>query len=170
MDKKHEYYMRAALGRAKTAAEQGETPVGAVIVKDGKIIAGGRNRREKAKNALCHAEISAINAACKKLGGWRLIGCDLYVTLEPCPMCAGAIINSRIENVYFGAYDKKAGSFGSVTDLSLLPYNHKPEIYGGILENECSKQLSDFFKKLRKIKETEKRCRKESGGNTEVKK
>ncbi len=162
--------MRAALGRAKTAAEQGETPVGAVIVKDGKIIAGGRNKREKAKNALCHAEISAINAACKKLGGWRLIGCDLYVTLEPCPMCAGAIINSRIENVYFGAYDKKAGSFGSVTDLSLLPYNHKPEIYGGILEKECSKQLSDFFKKLRQIKEAEKRCRKEFSGNTEVEK
>lgn len=162
--------MRAALGRAKTAAEQGETPVGAVIVKDGKIIAGGRNKREKAKNALCHAEISAINAACKKLGGWRLIGCDLYVTLEPCPMCAGAIINSRIENVYFGAYDKKAGSFGSVTDLSLLPYNHKPEIHGGILEKECSKQLSDFFKKLRQTKEAEKRCRKECGGNTEVEK
>jgi len=160
MTKSHEYYMRAALGRAKTAAKHGETPVGAVIVKNGKIIAGGRNRREKAKNALCHAEISAINAACKKLGGWRLIGCDLYVTLEPCPMCAGAIINSRIENVYFGARDTKAGSFGSVVDLSLLPYNHKPNITQGILEKECSGVLSDFFKELRKKKENEKRARK----------
>jgi len=155
--------MKSALGRAKTAAKHGETPVGAVIVKDGKIIAGGRNRREKSKNALCHAEISAINAACKKLGGWRLIGCDLYVTLEPCPMCAGAIINSRIENVYFGAYDKKAGSFGSITDLSLLPYNHKPIITGGILEKECSGILSDFFKVLRTTKELEKRRLKECG-------
>ncbi len=155
--------MKSALGRAKTAAKHGETPVGAVIVKDGKIIAGGRNRREKSKNALCHAEISAINAACKKLGGWRLIGCDLYVTLEPCPMCAGAIINSRIENVYFGAYDKKAGSFGSITDLSLLPYNHKPAITGGILEKECSGILSDFFKVLRTTKELEKRRLKECG-------
>lgn len=145
----HEKFMRHAIGRAKTCVKQGETPVGAVIVKDGKIIAGGRNRREFGKNALYHAEISAINSACKKLGGWRLHECDMYVTLEPCPMCAGAIINSRIRNVYFGAYDKKAGSFGSVVDLSLLPYNHKPNICGGILEKECSQLLSDFFKQIR---------------------
>lgn len=150
--KSHEYYMRAALGRAKTAAKHGEAPVGAVIVKDGKIIAGGRNGRETRKNPLYHAEIAAINAACKKLGGWRLIGCDMYVTLEPCPMCAGAIINSRIENVYYGARDGKAGSFGSITDLSALPYNHKPNIYAGIMEKECSEILSGFFKKLRKYK------------------
>ena len=148
----HEKYMKHALGRARTCVKHGETPVGAVIVKDGKIIAGGRNKREFGKNALYHAEISAINAACKKLGGWRLHECDMYVTLEPCPMCAGAIINSRIRNVYFGAYDKKAGSFGSVINLAELPYNHKPNICGGILEKECSQILSDFFKQLRNSK------------------
>ncbi len=142
------------MGRAKTAAEHGETPVGAVIVKDGRIIAGGRNRRENGKNAIYHAEISAINNACKKLGGWRLHECDLYVTLEPCPMCAGAIINARIKNVYFGAYDAKAGSFGSVVNLSELPYNHKPNVVGGVLKEECQKQLSEFFCELRKIRKT----------------
>jgi len=149
-------FMQCAIGRAKTAAKHGETPVGAVIVRDGKIIAGGRNRREFGKNALYHAEISAIDSACKKLGGWRLCGCDMYVTLEPCPMCAGAIINSRIENVYFGAFDLKAGSFGSVTDLSALPYNHKPVIHSGVDGEECAKLLSDFFKKLRADKKTKK--------------
>ena len=148
----HEKFMKHALGRAKTAAKHGETPVGAVIVKDGKIIAGGRNRREYGKNALYHAEIAAINSACKALGGWRLHECDLYVTLEPCPMCAGAIIGARIKNVYYGACDKKAGSFGSVVNLAQLPYNHKPNIVGGILENECAEVLSDFFKQLRKEK------------------
>jgi len=132
--------------------KEGEVPVGAVIVKDGEIIATGRNRRETEKNALHHAEIEAINNACKALGGWRLFGCDLYVTLEPCPMCAGAIINSRIKTVYFGAYDNKAGSFGSVADFNRLPYNHKPEIIAGVMEEECSKLLSDFFKKLRNNK------------------
>ena len=126
-----------------------QTPVGAVIVRNGKVISGGRNRRENGKNALYHAEISAINSACKALGGWRLHECDLYVTLEPCPMCAGAIINSRIKNVYFGAHDKKAGSFGSIVNLSELPYNHKPNIEGGILEEECANVLSEFFKELR---------------------
>ena len=151
-----ERFMKKALGRAKTAREHGETPVGAVIVKDGKIIAGGRNRREEAKNALCHAEMAAINAACKKLGGWRLIGCDMYVTLEPCPMCAGAIINSRIENVYFGAYDKKAGSFGSIADFNEIGYNHKPNVEGGVMEKECSQILSEFFKDLRHNKKNSK--------------
>lgn len=150
-------YMKMALGRARTAAKYGETPVGCVIVKDGKVIAGGRNRRETGKNALYHAEISAIDSACKKLGGWRLIGCDMYVTLEPCPMCAGAIINSRIENVYFGAYDKKAGSFGSIADFNSFGYNHKPNIHGGIMEEECSGMLSDFFKQLRNIKKEQKK-------------
>lgn len=154
MDEKIKF-MRHALGRARTAAKHGETPVGAVIVKNGKIIAGGRNKREKNKNALCHAEIEAINAACKKLGGWRLCGCDLYVTLEPCPMCAGAIINSRIENVYFGARDAKAGSFGSIADFNSIGYNHKPEIHAGILETECSQILTDFFKELRYTKMTQ---------------
>lgn len=148
----HEKYMKEAIKRAKIAAKYSETPVGAVIVKDGKIIAGGRNKRERNKNALCHAEIDAINKACKKLGGWRLVGCDIYVTLEPCPMCAGAIINSRIENVYFGALDNKAGCFGSVVDFNALSFNHKPEILGGILKDECAGVLSDFFKDLRKSK------------------
>ena len=147
-------FMKHALLRAKTAARYGETPVGAVIVKNGKIISGGRNRREQKKNALCHAEIAAIDSACRKLGGWRLCGCDLYVTLEPCPMCAGAIINSRIENVYFGAFDKKAGSFGSIVNLNDIGYNHKPHVEGGIMEKECSQILSNFFKELREQKKS----------------
>ncbi len=142
-------FMNEALRLADEAAKEGEVPVGAVVVKGGKIVGTGRNRREYGKNALAHAEIEAINNACENLGGWRLFGCDIYVTLEPCPMCAGAIINSRIENVYFGAYDKKAGSCGTVVNLFDFPYNHKPEVYGGIHEEECSKKLSDFFKKLR---------------------
>lgn len=149
-------FMKAAIGRAKTAAKHGETPVGAVIVKDGKIIAGGRNKRETGKNALYHAELCAIDAACRKLKGWRLFQCDLYVTLEPCPMCAGAIINSRIKNVYFGAYDSKAGSFGSVADFNDLPYNHKPVVTGGIMEKECAALLTDFFTELRENKKKKK--------------
>lgn len=141
--------MLRAIELAKISAEEGEVPVGAVIVKFDEIVGEGRNRREYGKNALYHAELEAIDNACKKLGGWRLWQCDLYVTLEPCPMCAGAIINSRIKSVYFGAYDNKAGSFGSVADFNLLPYNHKPKISGGIMEAECSSMLSDFFKKLR---------------------
>lgn len=131
---------------------EGEVPVGAVVVHNGKIISEGRNRRENTKNALNHAEIEAIDGACRALGGWRLFGCDLYVTLEPCPMCAGAIINSRIERVIFGAFDKKAGSCGSVVNLFELPYNHKPEIISGVCEEECSSVLSEFFKQLRNKK------------------
>ncbi len=145
-------YMRRALTLAQNCKNEGEVPVGAVIVKNGEIIAEGVNRRESNKNALCHAEIEAIDRACKTLGGWRLSGCDLYVTLEPCPMCAGAIINSRIKTVYFGAYDSKAGSFGSVEDFSRLNYPHKPEIIGGVMEKECEELLSDFFKTLRQNK------------------
>lgn len=121
-----EKYMKAALKLAQKAADEGEVPVGAVVVCDGKIVGRGRNRRETKKNALHHAEIEAIEKACKKLGGWRLHRCDLYVTLEPCPMCAGALINSRMKTVYYGAPDPKAGSCGSLINLFALPYNHQP--------------------------------------------
>lgn len=144
--------MKQALQLAYESALEGEVPIGAVIVKNGEVISTGRNRREYGKNALYHAEIEAIDNACKKLGGWRLWECDLYVTLEPCPMCAGAIINARIRNVYYGAHDSKAGSFGSVIDFNTLPYNHKPNITSGILEEECRNILSDFFKNLREKK------------------
>ncbi|HHU84407.1 MAG TPA: nucleoside deaminase [Clostridiales bacterium] len=141
--------MLLALREAKKAAAEGEVPVGAVIAREGEVIATGRNRRENEKNALCHAEIEAINKACKKLGGWRLNGCDIYVTLEPCPMCAGAIINARLDRVIFGAYDEKAGSFGSLVNFNDLNYNHKPEIIGSVLENECKEVLVNFFSSLR---------------------
>lgn len=148
-DEEKQKYMSAALVLAKEAYDDGEVPVGAVIVRDGEIIATGRNRREKGKNALYHAETEAIDNACKTLGGWRLPRCDLFVTLEPCPMCAGAIINSRIEHVYFGANDKKAGSVGSLINLFEIDYNHKPYFEGGIKEAECAEILSDFFRQLR---------------------
>lgn len=147
-----EFFMREALKEAKKAEKKGETPVGAVIVRGGKVIARAHNLRESKKNALQHAEILAINKACKKLRGWRLIGCSLYVTLEPCPMCAGAIINSRIEKVVYGASDKKAGSTGSIVNLFELPYNHKPTLVSGVLEKECAEILTRFFKDLRKKK------------------
>ncbi len=143
------FYMKEAIKRAKRAYKDGETPVGAVIVKDGVVIASGRNYRENKKNALMHAELVAINRACKKLGCWRLVDCDMYVTLEPCPMCAGAAINARLRRVVYGASDGKAGSFGSLVNLNDFPYNHKPEIVGGILDKECAALLSDFFKELR---------------------
>ena len=141
--------MYEALSLAKEASAMGEVPVGAVIVKDGEIIAKGKNERETKQNALSHAEIEAINNACKALGSWRLDECEMYVTLEPCPMCAGAIINSRIKTLIFGAYDSKAGSIDSVINLCDYPYNHKPEIYGGICEDECLEVLREFFKTLR---------------------
>lgn len=144
-------YMKRALELAQEAFDEGEVPVGAVVVKKstGEIIGEGRNRREKDKNALAHAELFAIDEACKKLGGWRLPDCAIYVTLEPCPMCCGAIINSRIDDVYFGAYDYKSGSAESVQKMFSLPYNHKPNVYGGISEFECSGKLTEFFKYLR---------------------
>ena len=144
-----EQLMQAALEEARAAAALGEVPVGAVVAKDGEIIARAHNLRESGKNAIYHAELLAIDAACKALGGWRLWQCELYVTLEPCPMCAGAIINSRIKRVVYGASDLKAGSFGSVVNFNSLAYNHKPEIVGGILEEECAALLSNFFSKLR---------------------
>jgi tRNA(adenine34) deaminase len=147
--KNDEYFMKNALDIAKICANEGEVPVGAVIVKGQNIISTGKNRREFGKNALYHAEIEAINNACKLLGAWRLCGCQMFVTLEPCPMCAGAIINSRIDRLVFGAPDPKAGSCGSVVNLFDLPYNHSPELLGGILEEQCSRILSDFFKIIR---------------------
>ena len=149
-------FMQKALELAKISAAEGEVPVGAIIVKGDEIVGTGRNRREYGKNALYHAEIEAIDNACKTLGGWRLWECDMYVTLEPCPMCAGAIINSRIKTVYYGASDLKAGSFGSVVDFNSLPYNHKPEIVSGVMQDEAGKMLSDFFKGLREKKKSDK--------------
>ena len=143
------YYMEKALELAQEAFDDGEVPVGAVIVRNGEIIATGRNRREKKKNALFHAEIDAINNACTALGGWRLWNCELYVTLEPCPMCAGAILNAHIPNVFFGAYDFKNGSCGTITNLFEMPYNFKPQFEGGILQEECADILKRFFKTLR---------------------
>ena len=143
-------YMNIALQLARQAADEGEVPVGAVIVKEDTIIGRGRNRRENIGNALAHAEIEAINEACQTLGGWQLVDCTLYVTLEPCPMCAGAIINARIPRVVQGACNIKAGSCGSIVDLFSLPYNHKPALVSGVLEEECQQLLKDFFKKLRK--------------------
>lgn len=147
-----EEFMKRALVLAQQAADEGEVPVGAVVVRDGEVIGQGRNRREFGKNALAHAEIEAIDMACKALGGWRLSGCDLYVTLEPCPMCAGAIINARIDRVIQGAVDPKAGSCGSVVDLFSLPYNHRPQLVRGVLEQECSEMLRDFFRSLRRAR------------------
>lgn len=145
-------FMKLAINLAKESASEGEVPVGAVIVRNDEIISTGRNRREIEKNALYHAEIEAIDKACKNLGGWRLWECDMYVTLEPCPMCAGAIINSRIKTVYYGANDFKAGSFGSIVDFNTLPFNHKPEIIPGIMAEESQNLLSEFFKNLRENK------------------
>ena len=147
-------FMKEAIKQAKKAENIDETPIGAVIVHKGKIIARGYNKRETKKNSLCHAEIIAINKACKKLGGWRLPECDIYVTLEPCPMCAGAIISSRIDNLYFGAFDKKSGCAGSTTDLFTKNlFNHNVNVVGGLMENKCAEILKNFFKKLRQKKE-----------------
>ena len=151
-----EEFMLEALTEAQKSYEIGEVPVGAVVVKDGEIVGRGHNLRETDKNALRHAELIAIDEACTRLGGWRLWQCDLYVTLEPCPMCTGAIINSRIKRVVFGAFDKKAGSCASVVNLFELPYNHKPELISGVMENECAELLSRFFKELREHKSKKK--------------
>ena len=142
-------YMKQAILQAKKAASIGETHVGAVIVHQGKVIARGYNKRETKKSVIEHAEINAIKNASKPLGGWRLPECDMYVTLEPCPMCTGAIINSRIDTVVFGAFDSKAGCMDSVINLCDYPFNHKPQLYGGIMEDECLSVLQNFFKNLR---------------------
>ena len=145
----HELYMQKALELAREAALEGEVPVGCVIVRNGEIVATGRNRREPAKTALGHAEIEAIGAACEKLGGWRLWDCTLYVTLEPCPMCAGAIVNARIPTVVFGASDDKCGACGSVCDLFSMDFNHHPQVVKGVCQEEAAALLTDFFKDLR---------------------
>lgn len=146
MDEQH---MKEALALAREAAADGEVPVGCVIVCDGKVVGRGRNCRQKSKTALGHAEIEAIAEACRNLGGWRLWQCTMYVTLEPCPMCAGAIINARIPKVVIGARDKKGGACGSVCDLFSMDFNHHPQVQWGILEDQCQQLLADFFQALR---------------------
>lgn len=153
----NEKYIKTAIREARFAALIGEVPIGAVIVKDGKIIARAHNLRERKRNALCHAEILAINKACRSLKSWRLDGCEMYVTLEPCAMCAGAIIQSRIKIVYFGAGDPKGGAVVSLTRLfDTEGLCHKVEYVGGIEEERCAALISGFFKKLRKKKKKEK--------------
>ena len=142
-------FMGEALALAAEAAAEGEVPVGCVIVRQGQIVGRGRNRREKVRNALCHAEIEAIDQACRTLGGWRLWECTLYVTLEPCPMCAGAIVNARIPRVVFGASDAKCGACGSVCDLFSMEFNHHPQVERGLREEEAAAQLTEFFRQLR---------------------
>ncbi len=144
-----EQYMTEALSEAKLALSLGETPVGAVIVREGEIIARAYNTRESENNALHHAEILAIDRACKALHGWRLSECELFVTLEPCVMCAGAIINARLKRVVFGAFDARAGCTGSVCNLFEMPLGHKPILKSGVLSEECSELLSRFFESLR---------------------
>lgn len=144
------YFMAEALKEAELAASEGEVPVGAVIVRNGEIIGRGRNAREYGKNALAHAEIAAIDQACHSLGGWRLMGCTLYVTLEPCPMCAGAIISARIPRVVSAVKDAKAGAFGSVLNMNSYPLNHKTRVEFGVLAESASELLSGFFAELRK--------------------
>ena len=145
----HEKYMRMALELAKEAALDGDVPVGCVIVKDGEVIGRGRNRREERGDATAHAELEAIREACAKLNTWRLSGCTLYVTLEPCPMCAGGIVNSRIDCVRYGAKEEKSGCCGSVLNLFEERFNHHPRIYQGPLVAECEAVLTDFFQNLR---------------------
>lgn len=149
-----EIYMKEALLLAKKAEEQDEVPVGAVIVRDGEIIASAYNRRQTDKCATAHAEILAIEEACRRLGGWRLPRAVMYVTLEPCPMCAGALVNARVEKVVFGASDIRFGALGSLFNLSELPLNHKLAVEGGVLGEECKNVLSEYFKRKRKKKDT----------------
>ena len=143
------YFMDQALELAKEAAAEGEVPVGCVIVRNGEIVGRGRNRRETAKTALGHAEIEAIAEANRNLGGWRLWECTLYVTLEPCPMCAGAIVNARIPRVVYGASDAKCGATGSVCDIFAMDFNHHPEVTKGVREEEAAALMTEFFQNLR---------------------
>ena len=144
-----ENFMRLAIEQAQLAAQLGELPVGAVVVKDGQVIGRGYNRRESDLSAIGHAEILAIQDACRTLNSWRLTDCELYVTLEPCPMCAGAIINARIRRVVYGVKDEKAGCCGSVADFFAMPFSHTPLSRSGILAEECGRLLTDFFTQLR---------------------
>lgn len=142
--------MEAAIAEALVAESIDEVPVGAVIVRDGEIIASAHNTRESTKCATHHAEILAIEEACRKLGGWRLPGVTLYVTMEPCVMCAGAIVNARIPRVVFGTHDLRFGAFGSALDLVKIPLNHTPEVVGGVLEERTREMLSEYFRRKRK--------------------
>ena len=146
----HEFYIREAMKLAKEAEAIDEVPVGALIVRDGEIIAKAYNTRESTKCATHHAELLAIEEACRVMGGWRLPGVTLYVTMEPCAMCAGAIINARIPRVVYGTRDIRFGAFGSALDLALVPLNHTPQVTGGVLEDECREMLTAYFKKKRK--------------------
>ena len=143
------FYMREALALAREAAKADEVPVGALVVFRGEIIARARNRRETDRLATHHAEIVAIEEACRFRGGWRLPECTLYVTLEPCPMCGGAIVNARLPRIVFGAYDRRAGAFGSALDLNAAGLNHRPEVVGGVLADECAEVLTSYFRKKR---------------------
>lgn len=145
----NEDFMRLALLEAQKSADEGEVPVGAVVVRRGEVVAIGRNRRESVRDALSHAEIEAIRNACAALGGWRLWECEMFVTLEPCPMCAGAILNARLQKVTFGAHDPKNGAVESVLRLFDYPFTHKPLYEGGVLQTECAEMLTKFFKDLR---------------------
>ena len=142
-------FMRLALDAAKESAAEGEVPVGAVVVRNGEVVAVGRNRRESVKDALSHAEIEAIRTACAVLGGWRLWECEMYVTLEPCPMCAGAILSARIPRVYYGARDRAMGACGGVLNLFMEDFPARPALVGGVLREECHQVLADFFRSLR---------------------
>ena len=144
------FYMQQALALAREAFDEGEVPVGCVIVRGDEIVGRGRNRRERDKNALAHAEIEAINDACRHLGGWRLWDCTLYVTLEPCPMCAGAILNARVGTVVCGATDETFGACGGVMNLFEEAFGYKPKLYKGIRAEECSALMTDFFAEIRK--------------------
>lgn len=142
-------FMQRAIELSQKAAELGEVPVGAVVVKENKIIAEGYNKRESRQNVLSHAETEAINSACEALSSWRLDGCEMYVTLEPCPMCAGAIMASRLDRVVYGAYDERGGAMGSVCDLCEMPFMTKPQVVGGFMQEECVSVLKAFFEALR---------------------
>ena len=144
-----EYFMHLAMTEARAAADRGEIPVGAVIVRDGRVIASAGNGRERDKSATSHAELTAIGKACETLGGWRLVGCELFVTLEPCPMCMGAIINARVPRVVFGAGDPKGGACGGLFDMNSFGLNHHPEIVTGVLGDECAEMLRSFFRERR---------------------
>lgn len=163
----HEKYMKEALKQAKKASALGEVPIGCIIVYEDKIIGRGYNRRNTDKNTLAHAEITAINKASKKIGDWRLEGCTLYVTLEPCQMCAGAIVQARITEVVMGSMNPKAGCGGSILNILEMPqFNHQVQVTRGILEEECSYMLTSFFKELRIRNREEKKLRKMAGENT----
>lgn len=147
----HEGYMRQALDLAREAAARGEVPVGCVIVQGDRVVGRGRNRREEKQHTQSHAEMEAIRQANEALGSWRLDECTLYVTLEPCPMCAGAILNARIPRVYYGARDREMGACGGVLNLFMEDFPQRPALVGGILEEQCRGVLTDFFRQLRKI-------------------